>query len=179
MDPIDERVIEKFAEFEKKRDPTSIYQAFDAINAVESAMTLSDAAARNLAVSRRLRFFAALDREIDPLWDEKNIPPRGVPAPEPHGIVYGSGEVDPAGIPDPDARAQYIQALKANKEAQQQYSVQLQLRRIDERAMLFIGRLLADRYSNSERDRQEFEKLLAASPVTETRKQLLRPLMPK
>ena len=180
MDSIDQRMIEKFAEFEKKRDPVSVYEILDSVEAAESAMPAGDAAARKLAVSRRLRFFAALDRNIDPMWNPKDVPPHGVPPPPGwHGMVYSSGEVDPEKIPDPEVRAQYVQALKANKAAQQRYSVQLQLRRIDERAMRFFERFLSDRYPNTEQDRQEFEELLAVSPVNEIRKERLRALMAK
>lgn len=179
MDSIDQRVAEKFTEFEKTWDPAFVYQALDSIEAAESNMPVGDAAARKLAVSRRLGFFAALDRNIDPTWDPKNVPVLGVPAPLSHGMVYSSGEVDPSTIADPAARTEYEKALKANKDENQRYSVQLQLRRIDERAMRFTERLLADRYTNSEEDRQEFEELLAASPVNEVRKERLRALMPK
>ena len=179
MDPVDQRVMEKFAEFEKKRDPTLVYEALDSIEAAEVATPVGDAAARKLAVSRRLGFFAELDRNIDPMWDSTDVPVKGVPAPLPHGMVYGSGEVDPATIPDPELRARYAQAVKVNKDENQRYFVQSQLRGIDERAMRFVERLLADRYTNSEGDRQEFEELLAASSVNDMRKERLRALVPK
>jgi hypothetical protein len=180
MDAIEQQVNEKFAEFEKTRDPVFVYEILDSIEAAESAMPQGDVAARKLAVSRRLRFFAALDHNIDPSWNPKDVPPHGVPPPPGwHGMVYSSGEVDPEKIPDAEVRAKYVEALKANKAAQQHYSVQLQLRRIDERAMRFFERFLIDRYSNTEQDLQEFEGLLAASPVNEMRKQRLRALMPK
>jgi hypothetical protein len=44
--------------------------------------------------------------------------------------------------------------------------------------MRFLERLLAERYTKSEGDRQEFEGLLAASPVNKLRKERLRALMP-
>jgi hypothetical protein len=91
----------------------------------------------------------------------------------PHGIVYGSGEVDPATIPDPQARAQYVQALKANKEAHREYFIQAQLRSIDERAMLFTKHLLAD----ARITKAELDDLLAQSSVDESRKQRLRQLL--
>lgn len=178
MGAIDQRVAENFTEFEKEQDPTRVHEALDMIEAAERGMPVGDAAARRRAVSRRLRFIAALDRNIDPMWDQKDAPVMGVPPPPSHqGMVYGSGEVDPATIPDPKVRAQYVQALKANKEENRRYFAQLQLRRIDERTMRFFGLLLADRYTNSEGDRQEFEELLAASPVNELRKKRLRALV--
>jgi len=177
MDSIDQRMIEKVAEFEKKQDPTLLYEILDSLEAAEAPVAAGDTTARKRAVARRLRFFAALDRHIDPTWNQKTPPPRGVPAPPAHGIVYGSGEVDPASIPDPEERARYVQALQANKDAQRRYSVQLDLRRIDERAMLFFERFVTDRYGTSEEDGKEFDELLAASPVNDTRKELVRAMM--
>ena len=111
------------------------------------------------------------------MWDANDVPVKGVPAPLPHGTVYGSGEVDPATIPDPEVRAQYVQALKANKDDYQRYFVQSQLRQIDERAMRFVERLLVDRYTDSLADWQEFEELLAASTLSDARKERLRALL--
>jgi hypothetical protein len=177
MNSLDQRMTETVAEFEKKRDPTLLYEILDSLQAAEAAIPVGDTAARKLAVTRRLRFFEVLDRSLDPTWNQNNPPPQGVPPPPVHGIVYSSGEVDPASIPDPEERARYVQALKANKDARRQYSVQFDLRRIDERAMLFFGRFLTDRYNESEHDRTEFEGLLAASAVNEARKAQLRALM--
>jgi len=177
MDSIDRRTIEKLAEFEKKRDPTLLYEILDSLEAAEAGIAVGDTTARKRAVARRLRLFAALDRHVDPAWNQKTPPPHGVPPPPAHGIVYGSGEVNPASIPDPEARARYVQALQANKDAQHRYSVQLELRRIDERAMLFFERFVADRYGSSEQDRKELDELLAASPVNEARKEHVRALM--
>jgi len=178
MDLIDQQVAENFTEFEKKQDPTLVHEVLDTIEAAERDMPVGDATVCKRAVSRRLRFFAALDRYIDPIWDHKVVPVMGVPPPLLHGMVYGTGEVDPATIPDPEVRAQYVQALKINKDDNHRYFVQLQLRRIDERAMRFVELLLADRYTNSEGGRQEFEALLETSPVNELRKERLRALVP-
>jgi len=179
MDSLKQQIIEKFSEFEKTQDADLIHQLLDSIEASEVNIPAGDEAAQNLAVSRRLHFLAALDRSIDPAWNSKDVPPQGVPAPAHQGMVYSSGEVDPETIPDPEVRAQYVQALKANKDARRRYSVQLELRRIDDRAMRFAERFLADRFGNSQRDHQEFEQLLAASPVNETRKERLRELLSK
>jgi hypothetical protein len=174
MDITDKHVAEKFAEFEKEHDPALVYQALDAVEAAERDASAEDAEARRRAVSRWLGFMAMLDRVIDPKWDAKNVPVKGVAPPSTHGAIYGTGEVDPATIPDPAARAEYEQALKASKDYEKWYGVQFQLRRIDERAMRFVEWLLAERYTNSEEDRQEFEELLAASPVTDQRKERLQ-----
>ena len=177
MDSLNQQIIEKFREFEKKQDPDLISQLLDSIEASEVNIPAGDAVARDLAVSRRLHFLAALDRSIDPAWNSKDVPPQGVPPPAQHGMVYSSGQVDPETIPDPEVRAHYVQALKANKDARRRYSVQLELRRIDDRATRFAERFLADRFGNSAQDRQVLEHLLAVSPVNETRKQRLRELV--
>ena len=179
MDSVDQRVTEKFAEFEKKQDPTAVFEALDSIEAAVRDVPPGDVAARRRAVSRWLSFFALLDRNIDPSWNPNDAPPKGVPPPSTHGAVQSSGEVDPSTIQDPAVRAQYERALKANKEAHKRYYAQLQLRRIDDRAMRMVERLLAERYTNAAGDRQDFEGLLAASPVKEPRKERLRTLMPK
>jgi hypothetical protein len=177
MDFTDKRLAEKFAAFEKEHDLTLVYEALDTIEESERDVPAGDAAGRQRAVSRWLRFFAALDRNIDPKWDPNDVAAQGVTLPLTHGVVYPSGEVDAATIPDPVERAQYEHALQSDEEARKQYGIQLQLRRIDERAMRFVERLLVERYTNSEGDRQEFEGLLATSPADEPRKERLRALM--
>lgn len=179
MDSIEERMSQKFAAFEQQQDPALLYEILDSLEAAESEMSAEDPAARNLALARRLHFFAMLDRNIDPLWDPNDVPVRGVPPPASHGVIYGSGEVDPATIPDPEVRKQYVQALQASKDAYQRYGVQLRLRRIDERAMSFVARFLTDRSPNRQRDNRQFEELLAASPLSATRRERLQALMSK
>jgi hypothetical protein len=178
MDPIVKLVTEKFAAFEHEQDPTRIVEALDALEAAERDLPLSDAEASARAVSRRLGFFEALDRTLDPRWDAQHAPPRGVaPPPSHHGAVFSSGEVDPAAIADPQERARYVQALRDNKDQNRRYSVQDQLRRVDERAMRFFGRLLIDRYGGSPAGQREFEHLLAAAPLGGRRRERLRALL--
>jgi hypothetical protein len=178
VDLIDKYVMEKFAAFERAQEPALVQEALETIEAAEQAAQTGDPAARKQGLSRWLRFFAALDRHIVPNWDPKDVPETGLIPPPSHGVVYPSG-VDPAAIPDLAVRAQYEQTLKASKDHAERYRVQLQLQRIDERAMRGVGRLLAERYTNSPEDRQEFEGLLAASPMNNVRKEWLRALMPK
>ena len=179
MDFTDKQVAEKLATFEKEQDPTLLHESLDLIEAAERGISTGDTAARKQAVSRRLHFFEALDRNIDPTWNPEDIPPHGVPPPLSHGAVYGSGEVDPATIPDPVMRAEYERALKASKENEKRYDVQFQLRRISERAMRFVERFLAEKYSNSQADRQELEELLSGAPISDLRKKQLRSFFPK
>lgn len=165
---------DKLAEFGKEQDPTRVYEALEAIEAAERSIS---AAERSQALSRRLRFLAALDRQMDPGWDPENAPVRGVPPPPTHGMVYGTGEVDPATISDPAVRTEYERALQVSKDRARWYDVQFQLRRIDERATRFVERFVAERYTRSSADRLELEALLAAAPVGGARRKRLRALL--
>src|SRR5450759_138617 len=144
MDLTDKRVVEKFAAFEKEQEPALVQEALEAIEVAEQGAPAGDPAARKRGLSYWLRFFAELDRHINLQWDPKDVPVTGVIPPPSHGVVYPSG-VDPLAIPDPAVRAKYEQALKASKDKADRYRVQLQLRRIGERAMAAAGRLLAER----------------------------------
>jgi len=179
MDLIDQNVAENFARFEKNHDPTLVHAALETIEAAERNVPIDDKAARRLALSRRLNFFAALARNIDPEWDASDLPVQGVQPPAlKQDVVPSSGEVDPAKIPDPEIRARYVPALKVNKDENQRYFVQTQLRQIEERTTRFVERLLIDRYTNSPADRAELEDLLAGSPLSDVRKEQLRRLFP-
>lgn len=178
IDPTDQRVLDKFAAFESGQDVALVQQALDLVEAAERDLPFGDRAARKRALARRLLFLSALDRQIDPHWDPKKLPPKGAAPPATHGMVYSTGEVDPESIPDPAERARYARALAASKEYERHYDVQFQLRQIDERAMRFLELLLSERYSSLEQDRREIEALLAAAPLLEARRQKLRGLLP-
>lgn len=179
MDPIESQVNERFTAFAQHGDTTSLYEALAIIEAAERQTTHGDPAGRRLAVARRLHFLAALGRHLDPRFDPADKPVVGAPPPPGYsGVVYPSGEVDPAAIADPAARAEYERALRASKAYARWYDLQDQLRRIDERATRFLELLLREQYSDTAADRDEFEALLAASPLDEARRQALRVLFP-
>jgi len=178
MDSTDQRVAEKFAAFDNDQDPTRIEEAFKIVEDANRDVMPGDRAARKEGLLRWLRFLAALDREIDPNFGPLDTAVPGAPPPPVHGPVQPSGEVDPATIPDPVARAEYVRALQASREKHRRFFVQTQLRRIDERAMLFVKVFLASNYTSSEADRQEMEGLFSAAPVNDSQKERLRSVMP-
>lgn len=179
MDPTDRQITENLAAFEKEQDPAQLYGALDAIEKAERDVPAWDARARTREVLRWLRFFATLDRNSDPKWDPNDMHVLRVTLPSTHGVVYPSGEVEPATILDAVERSQYEQALRVNEDNRKRYDVQLQLRRIEEQAMCSVERLLAQRWPNSEAGGREFEGLLSSSPVNELRKERLRSLIPR
>lgn len=178
MDSTDKRVAEKFAAFDRDQDPTRIEEAFKIVEDANRGVTPGDRAARKEGLLRWLRFLAALDREIDPGFAPLDTAVPGAPLPPVHGPVQSNGEVDPATIPDPAARAEYVRALQASRKKHRWFSAQTQLRRLDEQAMVFVKVFLASNYTSSEADRQEMEALFSAAQLSEPRKKRLRAVMP-
>jgi len=178
MEALEKKIQQKFSEFSKQQDPGLIHQALDLVEAAQRDAEPSHAASCRGALLASLTFLAELDRHIDPAWDQATDPVRGVPPPVSGVRVYGTGEIDPADIPDPALRARYIKDLKANKDYRAYYNVQFRLRRIDERAMRFVGLMLAARYKGSDEDKRELERLLSGSLVDDLRKERIRALMP-
>lgn len=176
MDDVTRLIADKFAAFVQEQDVARLYEALDALEAAERALPHNQAS-RRPAVERRLSFLAALDEHLDPHWDATRLPVVGAPPPPSHsGPVYPTGQVDPRDIADPTERAEYERALAAGQEYARWYDVQSQLRRIDERAVRFLALLLTERYGDTPAERQEFERLLTASPLSEQRRESLRAL---
>lgn len=173
----DKKVAEKLAAFDKEQEPALVQEALEMIEAGEQDAPAGDRSAQMRGLSRWLLFFATIDRHIDPSWDENKVPVTGITPPQSQG-VYFSG-VDPSVIEDPIVRLQYEQALKASKDYAEWYRVQLLLRRIDEKAMGDVGRLLAEMYTSSSANSQELERLLKESLLGNERKERLRALMPR
>jgi hypothetical protein len=179
VDITDEQVAAKFRAFEREHDPVLVHEALEIVEAAARDVAVEDRPACAVQLARWLRFLAALDGQMDPEWDSRDVPAKGAPLPAEHGVVYPSGEVDPATIPDPVARDEYERALKASKAKEERYRVQFQLRRIDERAMHAVGRLLERCHMHLPPDRQEFERQLAASTLSDATRERLRDLMPR
>jgi hypothetical protein len=178
MEPGEKLLQEKFNEYQKNHDPAFVYQALDTVEAAQRGTNPGDTRARRRALVLSLHFLALLDREIDPAWNPNDDPVKGVPPPVPGVPVRGTGEIDPASIPDPTMRARYEQQLKANKDYFKYHSVQFQLRRIDERATDFLKRFVNRCYTGQSKDREEFEAVLADPALSATRREMLRKLEP-
>ncbi len=178
MDDVTRMITDKFAAFAEQQDPARLYEALDILEAAERDLPRGDTA-RGSAIESRLAFLAALDAHIDPHWEAARQPIVGVPPPPSHrGPVYPTGQVDPNDIADPAERAEYELALATGKAEARRYDIQAQLRDIDERATRFLALFLAERYSDTRADRQAFEELLSASPLSEERMAALRALFP-
>jgi hypothetical protein len=177
MDVIRRQVSDCFAEFEKGGDPMIAFKALEIMESAERERLPDDQAACRLAVARRLHFFELLEPRLDPGWDPEQHPPMGVTPPEDAPMVRGSGEVDPATIADPQRRAAYVAALKANKAARRRYFVQLELHRADERALRRLPPLLDCGFGRTPDGARDLEALLADFHLSKARQQRLRALL--
>ncbi len=173
MEPIDAQVDERFVAFDRTCDAGPVHQALDEVEAAERALPPDGADARRRSVALWLGFLAALDRRLDATWTPSGAPARGVAPPPTDGPVQGSGEVDPATIADAAERARYVAALEMNKAARKAFTAQLQLHRIDERAVDGLARAVDARWGGDAM-REEVAALLVAAPLTATRQQALR-----
>lgn len=177
MEGLEKEIQQRFLEFGQLQDPGLVHQALDLVEAAQREAEPSRAASCRRALSASLAFLAELDGRIDPTWDASKDPVRGVPPPITGVRVAGTGEIDPAEIPDPAVRARYIRDLQENKEYRAYYNVQFRLRRIDERATSFLERFIQRCYTASPEDRAELDQSLAATSLTEARRTRLRSLL--
>jgi hypothetical protein len=177
MDPIDKKIADVFAAFEREQDPELVYGALNEVEDVHRQTQAEDRDACKRGLSLLLNFLTALDKHIDPKWNPKQKPvlPALPPIPDAPDLV--NAQVDLDAIKDPDLRARYEQAIKTHREKRQRYRVQLELRYIEERAIDDL-KLFAERcFTSSSAERREFEELLQKSSLSEARKKKFRKLV--
>ena len=110
---------------------------------------------RSAALAAWLRLLALLDRSLDPAFDPKDVPEKLVdPPPLPGGVRLRPG-ADPSRIPDPAARAQYEQAIAANRAKARHYRQQIHLRRLDERMPARADAFITGSYAATPRDQEQ------------------------
>jgi len=145
-------------EFEAKQEPESLSLAYQAL---ENVTWVSE---DNLEVRARLRtdslllwleMLRLLDRLLEPDFDSADMPEKFVePPPVPGGVVLRPG-ADPAGIKDPKVRAEYEQAIAANRTKAERYRLQTLLRRLDERIAPRVDSFITQAYASSPDDDKE------------------------
>lgn len=96
-----------------------------------------------------------LDRFLDPGFNPNDVPQKLIqPPPTTEGVVYPPG-ADPALIDDLGARAAYEQAICENEAKIAEYSLQVQLHRLDERITSRAEAFIRNSYTFTPSDRQE------------------------
>lgn len=177
MGPINKKIDDVFAAFERERDPELLYSALHEVEDVHRETEPEDRDACKRGLSLLLNFLAALDQEIDPKWNPKEKLVRRVPPPVPDAPDSVNSHVDPATITDPAIRARYERDLKTIREKLQRYNVQFELRGIEERTVDDLKLFAEACFTGSSADRREFEELLDTSSLSDVRRKKFRKLV--
>lgn len=174
-----DRFDESLVAFDRERAADYLMAALDRIGAAcaEDVPRRGRLGARRTALARWVRFFAALDRSIDPRWDERRVPMMRVEPPRSGGVQLPTG-ADPALISDPAARAEYERAIRANHEYADYFGLQLDLHRLEQRANVRVRQFFAEHYTTAQGDRDEVVSAVAAAPLSEARRAQLRAAFP-
>lgn len=175
---------QKIEAFQSEKEPQRLREA---ANSLENIILAKEHKAetrhamRSKILSLWLTLLQILDKNLDPDFNSKDIPPRNVEPPlTANGTAYPAG-ANPALIEDPQARADYEKAIAENRRKQENYRLQTQFRRLNEnippRAEDFIRNSYTDsaddqnelktafeRYLETPSRKADFSKLLASPP---------------
>lgn len=174
MDPVEEKIDEAFAAFEREQDAQLLYVGLNEVEEVQRPALPEDRDTCKRGLSLLLTFMAKLEPLIDPNWDRNKVPPFGVPVPIPDVPVYGTGEIDPELIADPEMRARYVQDIKTNHENRIRYNIQFFLRGVEERAVDDFKGFAERCFTGSANNRRELDELLDSATVSDRLKRTLR-----
>jgi hypothetical protein len=145
-------------EFQSKRDAEYLREAYIALEGVileEEFYPENRARLRTNCLALWLGFLQILDRFLDPEFNPEDIPENLVqPPPTSGGVVYPPG-ADPAVIDDPKARAEYEEAIAANRAKTEHYQLQIDLHRLNERIPPRVEAFIHDSYTSAPDDRAE------------------------
>jgi hypothetical protein len=171
MAPEIEQASRQLAEYEKTHRLTDLESAIDAITAVDLLRTpsINRAEARKEVTRLWLAALQDLDALLDPKFDPEDRPVTKVAPPKVNGVQYPPG-VDPKVITDPQARAEYEAAIKANLEKIDRGKQQIQLRNMDEEASESLDRYLKRYYTLAAADTRELAQLLDAAKISRPRR---------
>jgi len=114
---------------------------------------------RRSRLNALLKILAAIDQEIDPAFDPKDVPSSTVAPPVIDGVVLDSG-IDPKHIKNPKVRKAYEQAIDRNAQKARRYAFQTGLRKIDAELMTEVRRIISGPYAATEPGRQEIRQAL-------------------
>lgn len=132
LDEVQVRVKEFEAELEPER-LREAYMALENVSLVQETDPKSRTQLRTNALSLWLHLLQLLDRFLDSKFNPDDVPELLVePPPMSGGVVLRPG-ADPALIDDPKARADYENAIAANRAKADRYRLQIDLRRLEER----------------------------------------------
>jgi hypothetical protein len=164
--------------FESQLEPELLGSAYMALENVVLAREEDPklrAKLRSDCLALWLYLLQLLDRYLDPGFDPQDVPDKLVEPPElPGGIVLRPG-ADPARIDDPQVRADYEQAIAANRAKAERYRFQVGLHRLDTRIGGRAEAFIRSAYTFAPSDREEAKSaILKAIKNPERQAGLLR-----
>lgn len=181
MNPFIAQASAALAAFEQQKEPQRIQDAGDRLREVRLADESDPQKQRVLRKDTLvlwLSLFAAIDGSLDPQFDPKDVPQVRVQPPRSDGVVFPPG-VDPSLLKDPAARSEYERIIAENDKKAEQYSLQIKLRRLDERLWPKLEAFVRTAYSTSTEpdDQREVLDVLQAIIKNPQRADRLRKLI--
>lgn len=118
-----------------------------------------------------------LDRYQEPNFNPKDVPELLVqPPPTRAGVVFPPG-ADPALIDNPDARAEYENAIAANRSKAERYNFQTELRLVDEEVTPRVKTFIRNSYTSVPADQEELRNAILEIIKNTRRKAELKQLL--
>ena len=176
---------EKIEAFKSEKEPERLRESSMALENIVLAKehnTEIRKKMRSKSLNLWLTLLQILDKNLDPNFDSEDIPMRSiVPPPTSNGAAYPAG-ADPALIDDPKARAEYEKAIAENRKKTENYRLQIQLGRLNEKIPPRAENFIRNSFNDSMEDQEELRTAIEAKIEKPERKadllKLLEPSQP-
>jgi len=154
---------DKIKAFESEREPERLRESAMALENIILAKEFDAKIRKKLradSLSLWLTLIQILDKNLQPDFNPENTPDLiAQPSPLPDGTVLRPG-TDPAKINDPKVKADYEKAIAENREKQENYRMQTQLRRLNEQIPPKAETFIRNFYTSDEADREELKNAI-------------------
>jgi hypothetical protein len=168
--------------FETEKEPERLreaYVALENVNIMGEHIIKVRNQVRKTCLYLWLDLLQILDHYRDPKFEPKDVPSKLVDPPKgPGGEVLRPG-TNPASISDPKERAAYEKAIADNRKKIENYRLQVQFGRLNDRIVTAAELFIRTYCVSSEKDRGELRVAIDAAIKTEKQKSdLLKRLLP-
>jgi hypothetical protein len=171
MTPSTTKAAARIHAFQTRREAELLEEAADFLQAVVVSDGLYPEPRRKLraeVLELWLRLFNAIDTTLDPHFNPDDVPYVAVMPPPDGDTRYPPG-VDPAMIKDPAARTEYEHRIAQNRQKAEIYSLQIKLRRLDQRLQPRLESFVQATYDKNDGDRRELEAAIQTFIVAPAR----------
>ena len=154
---------DKIKAFESEREPERLRESAMALENIILTKEFDAKIRKKMranSLSLWLTLLQILDKNLRSDFDPEDTPDFIVqPSPLPDGTVLRPG-TDPAKINDPKSRAEYEKAIAENREKQENYRLQTQLHRLEEKIPPCVEQFIRDSYTSSSDDQKELKEAI-------------------